>query len=679
VCYRPGRSGRSDGPVDFAGISYFERLVCFAGTVAIGVGNRATRASNLRHSAIGHGLWFYVDSMRRLLPGLLLVLVASASACKTDETIAVHSLTINGTHAVNPSQLRTALATREDPKLPLVNVRLPWTKRRNFFDRNRFDADLKRIEAYYADRGYPDARVTAFDVKLNDKHNAVDVSITVNEGEPVRIVSVAFQGFDMIPPSHFETLQKDVPLHVGDPRDRQAVLAARDLSLNELRDHGYPYSRVTSQENDGPDGKQASITLVAEPGPVANFGPIEITGNASVSDKVIRRQLLYKPGELYRRSALQETQRQLYGMSLFQFVNVEAVDIEAQDAEVKTKVTVVEGRHQRVNLGVGYGTEENGRVDAEYHHVNFLGGARSAGVHGRYSSLDRGLRLDFTQPYFFRPTFNLGAEGQRWYGAQLSEREPHCLRRSRRRRNAADGVADFRIRGQARDTVVARVERLAREREPLLIAEFRHSETERHLHLCGGIAPGAHRRQATGIRLNPGCAGRIDLGADVVQHHARQHLGPHRRHQQCHQATERSADHDEPRDRQLLQQRPHVIDIRAGVIVQPVRVVLRAAATALIGHDHAARGSDVLGERGEVAAVPREPVQTEHRRLARVAGVVAVVELQAVAAAKELFGERLGYRHARKDSARNRGLEKKDPELVARGREADFLKGSKAR
>jgi hypothetical protein len=73
------------------------------------------------------------------------------------------------------------------------------------------------------------------------------------------------------------------------------------------------------------------------------------------------------------------------------------------------------------------------------------------------------------------------------------------------------------------------------------------------------------------------------------------------------------------------------------------------------------------------------PWQTEHRRLARVAGVVAVVELQAVAAAKELFGERLGYRHARKDSRAKSRSRKKDPELVARGREADFLKGSKAR
>ena len=65
-------------------------------------------------------------------------------------------------------------------------------------------------------------------------------------------------------------------------------------------------------------------------------------------------------------------------------------------------MTVAEGNHQRVNFGVGYGTEEKARVDAEYHHVNFFGGARSAGAHVRWSSLDRGVRLDFNQPYFFR-------------------------------------------------------------------------------------------------------------------------------------------------------------------------------------------------------------------------------------------------------------------------------------
>jgi len=78
-------------------------------------------------------------------------------------------------------------------------------------------------------------------------------------------------------------------------------------------------------------------------------------------------------------------------------------------------VTVAEGKHQRVNFGVGYGTEEKARVDAEYHDLNFFGGARSAGTHVRWSSLDRGIRLDFNQPYFFAPHFSLSGEGQQWY------------------------------------------------------------------------------------------------------------------------------------------------------------------------------------------------------------------------------------------------------------------------
>lgn len=353
--------------------------------------------------------------MRRLLRAVVVVLIAATIACKTDETIAVHSLEIKGAHSIDVDALKAALATRENSKLPVLNVRAPWTKERNSFDRSRFDADLKRIEAFYADRGFPDARVTNFDVKLNDKHDAVDITITVDEGEPVRIASVNLQGFDVIPASHFEALQRQLPLQVGEPRDRQAVLTAHDLALNELRDHGYPYARVNTEENDGADGKQAAITFTAEPGLRANFGEIEITGNTSVSDAVIRRQLLFKPGDLFQRSAIQDSQRRLYGMELFQFVNVETVSSETQDAEVKTRITVVEGKHQRVNMGVGYGTEEKARVDAEYHHVNFLGGARTAGLHARWSSLDRGIRADFTQPYFFRPTFSLGGEGQRWY------------------------------------------------------------------------------------------------------------------------------------------------------------------------------------------------------------------------------------------------------------------------
>ena len=80
-----------------------------------------------------------------------------------------------------------------------------------YFNRARFDADLKRIQAFYADRGYPDARVTGFDVRLNDKQDAVDVTLTISEGEPVRVAAVEFAGFDSIPPDHLDALKQRVP------------------------------------------------------------------------------------------------------------------------------------------------------------------------------------------------------------------------------------------------------------------------------------------------------------------------------------------------------------------------------------------------------------------------------------------------------------------------------------
>ncbi len=243
---------------------------------------------------------------------LLVATLLAAGACKEEGTIRVHKLTFKGVHAVDAGRLKGALATKESSKLP-------WGKK-TFFDRSRFDADLKRIQAFYADRGYPDARVTGFDVKLNDKQDQVDLTVTITEGDPVKVAAIDFVGFDVIPPDHLAAMKKQVPLKVGQPRDRQQVVTTHELALNELRDHGYPYAKVDTGENDGSNGKSATLTFSAQPGKLAYFGPTSVQGNTSVSDRVIEREVSYKTGDIYRRSLVQDTQRRLYGMELFQFV-----------------------------------------------------------------------------------------------------------------------------------------------------------------------------------------------------------------------------------------------------------------------------------------------------------------------------------------------------------------------
>jgi len=347
-------------------------------------------------------------SVRRVVTSLSFAAIgAAASACRETGTIEVKSLNFKGVKAVDVSALRGALVTKK-------SARFFWGKKR-FFDRSQFETDLKRLNAFYSDRGYPHARISSFDVKLSPKQDAVDVTLTIDEGDPVIVQSIDYKGFDAIPEAHLKTVKRDAPIKVKQPRDKAFVLTTREMALNELRDHGYPYASVTVDEDDGPDGNHATLTFVGDAGKLAYFGPTTVQGNESVSDRVILRQVTFKEGELYRRSRVQDAQRRLYGLSLFQFANVEPIDIEKQPAIVPTRITVAEGPRQRVNMAFGYGTEEQARVDAEYHRLNFFGGAREASVHARWSALDRGIQASLNQPYLFDPHTSLNFQAQQWY------------------------------------------------------------------------------------------------------------------------------------------------------------------------------------------------------------------------------------------------------------------------
>jgi outer membrane protein insertion porin family/translocation and assembly module TamA len=334
------------------------------------------------------------------------------AACREDGTgVKVTSLKLNGVHAVDAGQLKAVLATADSSFLP-------WGAK-HYFSREDFEADLKRIVAFYNDRGYPDAKVASYDVQLSKDQSSVDVTINIDEGQPIRIVELDFEGFDVLPRRHFEGLRQRLPLRQGSPVDGALAQASREMALDELRDHGYPYASVRMTERPGANSYERIVTVRAMPGTLARFGPVTIEGNSSVSDDVIRRQLLYRPGRRFRLSQIQESQRRLYDLETFQFANIQQNTPEGeQPAVVPTTITVTEGDHRKVNFGVGYGSEEKARGTFQWRHVNFFGGARTAGIETRYSTLSRGVRVNLRQPYVFSPHYALTATGQSWWASE---------------------------------------------------------------------------------------------------------------------------------------------------------------------------------------------------------------------------------------------------------------------
>ena len=347
---------------------------------------------------------------RLRLPLLVLVVALSGAACREEGDIQISSLEFEGVEQVDKAALANALQTKK-------GSRLPWGRKR-YFDRRAFEADLKRIEAFYTDRGFPDARVRSFDVQLNEAQDEVDVTLYINEGEPVRVAAIDLRGFDVLNEEQQNTLRQTLPLQPEQPLDRQLEAASRERALNALRDEGYPYATVTLNETEAAP-RQRRVVLSAEPGPLAHFGPVEISGHRSVGENVIRRQLTFEPGDRFTRREMRESQRNLYGLELFEFANVESLeDPSLMIEEVPVRITVAEGKHRRVTTGVGYGSEEKARARLRWDHLNFFGGARKAGFEGKWSSLDRGVRVDYREPFFLAPHFSLNFDGQAWQAAE---------------------------------------------------------------------------------------------------------------------------------------------------------------------------------------------------------------------------------------------------------------------
>jgi outer membrane protein insertion porin family/translocation and assembly module TamA len=340
---------------------------------------------------------------------LLACAMLFATACH-EEGIKVTNFTLEGVHAFKPTEVLNVLATRKSGMLP-------WS-RKHGFDKAQFEADLKRIQAFYVDRGYPNARVTSVDAKVNDKRDAVSLHIVIDEGAPVVVDDVRYEGFEALPEAARATLHQ-LPQKTGAPRDHAQVKATRDAAARLLRDNGYPQAYVDAGERPSQTPGHVVVTFRADPGPEMTFGEVTVDGLEHVQEQVVRRELAFKAGALFRERQITRTQRRLSSLEIFQLVSVMPRPEQADGPRVPVRVTVVEAPPRRLTFGIGYGSEERARGSIDWRHLNFMGGARQARFEAKASRLERGLRLTFTEPYFKRSGLSLNVSALAWRSNEL--------------------------------------------------------------------------------------------------------------------------------------------------------------------------------------------------------------------------------------------------------------------
>ncbi len=228
-----------------------------------------------------------------------------------------------------------------------------------------------------------------------------------------RVADVELVGFDVLSPDALSNLRNRIPAKPGRRLTDSAEQATGNAAVEVLQNHGYPYAEVGIARADaGPAGTR--LVIKANPGPLGFFGQTDIGGNTHIDDRIIRARIAYRPGELFRRSAIEQSQQQIAALELFKSVRIDARNIDQRPADVPTLITVEEQNPWRWNLSLGYAAGERLSLEARIRNMNFLGSARRLELTGRVSRIDNLGEIAFVQPELFRPSLSLALLARNW-------------------------------------------------------------------------------------------------------------------------------------------------------------------------------------------------------------------------------------------------------------------------
>ena len=317
--------------------------------------------------------------------------------------------------------------------LPLIG---PPPKYR--FDPVELQKDVVRLTRFYQHSGFVRPAVD-YELRTNDQGYVVDVEFVISEGPFVRlrdlwVATRAGQGEGPFPDSlrpGWTKLQRDLLKTRGQRFGDAEATSMEGKARAWLHDHGYPLAKVQAARQ--VDSNQVDVTLRVEPGRRQRVAHVSIYGQRSVSDRVILRELPFRPGDWYSAQDLTEGRQRLQQIDLFRQAQLNVELKQPSDTTVGVRVEVLEGG-PRVSLAeLGYiseGAGISGRV--QWTHPNFTGGARSltasvegqSGIGSVASQKEKLLRgsLTLTQPYVYMPRLSLGIGPFSEYRDDLQDR-----------------------------------------------------------------------------------------------------------------------------------------------------------------------------------------------------------------------------------------------------------------
>lgn len=274
--------------------------------------------------------------------------------------------------------------------------------------REELENDVNRLAGFYYNHGYINAKIGEPEIKRKGKE--IYIIIPIEEGKQYRVGKISITG-DLLKPE--TELKQKLKLKTGDVYNREKlqkdIFALSDIYANE----GFAYVEVTPEVQPNPDTQTVDITYKIAKGPKVYISRIEFEGNTYTRDKVIRRELWVKEGEVFNKHKLEQSIENLQRLGYFENAQVETEKGEEPN-EINLKIKVKEQPTGSLSFGAGYSSVEKFIVMADISQRNLFGRGQQVTLKGYLGSITKRYTFDFTEPYLFDTRLSTGFDIFKW-------------------------------------------------------------------------------------------------------------------------------------------------------------------------------------------------------------------------------------------------------------------------
>ncbi|MCC1493564.1 outer membrane protein assembly factor BamA [Cognatishimia sp. F0-27] len=304
----------------------------------------------------------------------------------------------NGTYSDN--RLRRVLDTKQAGFLRALI-------RRDTLIEDRIEFDKQLLRDFYLSRGYVDFRVTGVNAELAQERDGYFVTFNVEEGQQFTVGAVTVNSD--LPEVDLDVFESRLRLREGavySPlRVENEIARLERLALRE----GLNFVRVEPRIERNDRDLTLDVEFVLTRGERIFIERIDIEGNSTTLDRVVRRQFDVVEGDPFNPRAVRESAERIRALGFFGEADVQARE-GSSPQQVIVEVDVEEQPTGALSFGGSYSTTTGFGAAISFSERNFLGRGQALGLSFNTSSTARAYAFNFLEPAFLGRDLSFGID-----------------------------------------------------------------------------------------------------------------------------------------------------------------------------------------------------------------------------------------------------------------------------